>query len=302
MMIAMIIIAIAACALLPVLTTAKPRIETTALRGQFGCFYEDSNLKQWKFDERTSRTNHPEPRTGNCVLRFDQRPAYFYVVAVGAGSSSHVPGLQDAQGQVVTKYTPALSDTLTIEVPKANTASSSVVWSSASAAEVTAGSGAQVPENGLNGANIKSCRYYAGKPCATSCKVQWNYKTNEYVVQFYGCETLDAAGNPSTEGSIIPLNDFKIHSSTRTINTAQNTTDNNAARYTTDDGVSVNFELIDSMYTKNEYIVGLNNLNKSRFVQVLESISGKRRSKLTELMRKADFGNIDKDGAVLILW
>ena len=119
-----LIITMVGIAALPVLTKSKPPIESISLRGQYGCWYEpdpmtgEVKLWEWYFDERTPRTPAPidvasQGREG-CILRLDQRPANFYILASGAGSN-------DVPAQVTAVWTPALSNELAIVVGKHGT-------------------------------------------------------------------------------------------------------------------------------------------------------------------------------------
>lgn len=322
--ISMMIIAIIAIGALPVLTKNKPQIESVTLRGQYACWWDGDQLKEWYFDERSPRTTNPI-NVDSCMLKLDQRPANYYIIAAGAGGVS-VPA------QVSTVYTPAISSNLEIEVGKTGDYNNhtTTVKAGASAEAIANGpSDASVMQK-LIPANIKSCKLIQGPSCAQSCQVveviKHDYYTNTYTnthkVRINGCGTTDEYGNSNT--TLIAFGDLNYRGE------ASLADFNNVLSYTRDvisianphyyyaygnvDGANemfrLNFEFYNSSYISPERVLGFssNTLNsqnadsKSKMSKIVDTISVRRKSVLTELISSLNAGSPRRNGAVLILW
>lgn len=296
MLMAMLIIAIASFAMLPVLTKPKPQIDTVGVRGQFACYYDDNGvLKQEEYQERIQKEIK---NAGNaCEFEFNQRPKNYLIIALGAASNN-------APGQLRTKYVPYIGesslDKLTINVAKANPISiedkTTIVRSSNGTAEVVAGSGYAVNnKNGLAGGNIKSCRLLtAGKPCGgnyagltqVACTPAYSYSKDDYIIKVT-CK--DNSNNLNED--VIDIKDL-----TPTPNSISPLTYGN---------YKLNVELYDSMYTSKTYHQGRTGNEKSAIEQILYSIHPQRKSNLINNFinkKYGDNGSNNKNGAVLILW
>ena len=338
MMMAMIIIMIASVAALPAITQKKPQIPVTTIRGQFACWYNqsDNRVYQWKFNERSATTEAPVVRTnGTCQLDLDSRPAHFYIVAAGKDTTNGY------DGEVITKYTPALADTLQVIIPSENDGLVQVKLPGSSSAEIAAGSGFDFLSNGLKHSNIDlgSCKIKTGqKKCPNKTSV--TQKTCEIipvyddvsnseikVVRVSGCENKDLYGNP-TEHNIIPLRCFKYsglscnqHDFSNAAFTKDSVKDfsfhkaTDSVEYASDnsiagceaviDGVKVNFKLNNSSNVKSQNIMGCENseITKHKFSQILENIPNSRYSELINTLQTSYINqNGQGKGAVLILW
>ncbi len=107
LMVSMIIIIIIALVTLPVITKVKPDIEIQTIKGQFACWVDNNHIFQQYFDERSQRGEPLDVTAqGHCTLTFNQRPANYYILAIGAGANE--------EGQLATYYSPVLNQKLTI--------------------------------------------------------------------------------------------------------------------------------------------------------------------------------------------
>ncbi|MBE7708490.1 MAG: hypothetical protein E7Z88_07275 [Cyanobacteria bacterium SIG27] len=378
-MISMLIIAMVGIAALPVLTKSKPPIESVSLRGQYGCWYEPDPssgkyiLKEWYFDERTPRTPDPIDVVGEqergCILKLDQRPANFYILASGAGSST-VPA------QVSAVWTPALSNELAIvvgqrginvDVPgvsqSVNTTVSTggmydvtsddtdeKVFVAGGSAEANAAGPREdsidyrIISNGLNDfggvipENAITCKLVSEATGeATSCEVLdvishgYNaagiFYDQSYKVRINGCETYDESGNPD-DGNLLTFFDINFSGLKETtsfsnvpLELIQKISNANSFGYSgfircgkndTVGGKNVKFglEFANSSYLAQERLLNFekNTLadwstsEKSKMSKMIEMISIRRQSELTERILKQNPGGIGKNGAVIILW
>lgn len=167
----MIILVFIGIAALPVLTKTAPRIESTSIRGQYGCWYEGNTLKQWYLDERTPRTTEPENVDTNvgCILRLDQRPANFYILATGAGGNS-------TPAQTIATYTPSISNQLFINLGTTNGDKTTTI-SSGTTSEFAAKGPETTYNHGIIPDNIKSCKLIKARNSAPDDKA--NCKARE---------------------------------------------------------------------------------------------------------------------------
>lgn len=378
-MISMLIIAMVGIAALPVLTKSKPPIESVSLRGQYGCWYEPDPssgkyiLKEWYFDERTPRTPEPIDVVGEqergCILKLDQRPANFYILASGAGSST-VPA------QVSAVWTPALSNELAIvvgqrginvDVPGISqsintTVSTGGMYDDASddtdekvfvaggSAEANAAGpredstdyriisnssndfGGVIPENAV------TCKLKSGPSCAKSCEVldfiSHGYNASgifydqSYIIRINGCETYDEFGNPD-DGNLLTFFDIDfdgLNETTALSNVSEELiykiSNANSFKYSgyirgesdtppaRTAKVEFGLEFTNSSYLAQERLLNFekNTLadwstsEKSKMSKMIEMISIRRQSELTERILKQNPGGIGKNGAVIILW
>lgn len=299
MIMAMLIIAIASFAMLPILTKPKPQIETVGVRGQFACYYDGGYLKQVEYAERTIKEG-PKTVAGTCKLNFNQRPKNYLIIAIGAGSAT-VPG------QVKTKYASYVgnteADSLTMEVSTAGGTYPTIVrgGNGTGSAEVVAGTGASVNlMNGLAGANIKSCRLLsAGNKCGgnytnstqISCSTGYSYKHGDgdngaYVVKV-ACQSDE---NNSVVNEDIFLLDYLVPEKNKTIS---------PLKY---GNYRVNLELHNPTYTSESYQAARTGNEKSTIEQILYNIHPQRESNLIKQFINNKYGNKGKNGAVLVLW
>lgn len=243
MIMAMLIIMIAAVAALPSITLKAPQIPVTTIRGQYACWRgNDGSLYQWKMDERTPDPSYsaPEPDSNGrlqpqvnpseCKLTFDSRPAHFYVVAAGKDSRPNLPAAiqkYNDNGEVVTKYTPTLANTLNITIPGEGVSSPVVVTGGTGSdfAEISAAPASEFLPNGLKHSNIDkdSCMIKSvSTQCSnypddnsrkhSSCEIVSVDGGPEKYVKVLGCNKTDDYGNPSDE-NLIPLHCFQPVSS-----------------------------------------------------------------------------------------
>ena len=372
-MISMLIITLVGIAALPVLTKSKPPIESISLRGQYACWYEpdpvtgQEKLWEWYFDERSPRT--PEPtdvatlgRDG-CILRLDQRPANFYILAAGAGSTN-VPA------QVSAVWTPALSNELAITVGRYGTdtvnttvatggmvdddndPSTPDVFVAGGSAEVSANGpkeaviggydivgryGGIIPENAVTCKIINSSSSISSmlKSCEVLDVINHNYDGSgnvvyeqSYKIRFNGCETYDEAGNPDNRNLAefthgiggLSFNGYNGSFSFSDIppTVIEELSNANSLRYTktidcgTHIGQTVEFglEYANSSYMGQERMLNFSNntladwstAEKSKMAKMIEMISIRRKSELTDRVFNQNPGGPTRNGAVLILW
>ena len=327
--ISMMIIMIVAVGAMTSLTKKKPQIESVTLRGQYACWVDDGTygntgkLLEWYFDERSPRTSRPvvvDPDVG-CKLKLDQRPANFYILATGAGDLN-------TPGQVTTVYTPAIGNELDVVVGRTDISSSATtkVLNGELAVAIANGPNASQRSvvNDLIPANIKSCKLVTGDACAKSCEVVsvssydnlLDTYSNSYKIRINGCGSVDTFGNPTmkliefdtlTYSGISGTMDFNnINPSDTLINTIAMS--NPDGYYS---GVyRLNFDFYNSSYLSPKRLLNFtNNTNnnyststRSKMTKILENISVRRKSDLTELMKELNAGAPAKNGAVLILW
>lgn len=243
-MISMLIITMVAIAAIPVLTKSRPQIESISLRGQYGCWYDrdEGKYKEWYFDERTPRysaTPQDADSVAGCILRLDQRPANFYILAAGAGYSD---GSISIPAMVSAVWTPAISNELSIRIGRAGTDNVTTTVSnggvvedeitgdrtfvSGGSAEISAvgykdyysATGTKLSFKGLVPENISNCKLVSGPSEATGCDVKeiinHKYVTvgsetkieyySSYGVRINGCESFDESGNPDN-GNIVMI-------------------------------------------------------------------------------------------------
>lgn len=290
MIMAMLIIAVASFAMLPILTKPKPQIDTVGVRGQFACYYENGVLKQAEYQERIQKEVKNAGVNG-CELEFNQRPKNYLIIAIGAGSGS-------APGQIKTKYASYVgktaSDKLIITVPRAYSSDSTFV-SNGSSAELVAGSAAAINPNGLAGANIESCRLLtAGKSCSNysnftqvSCDSQYASSGSIGII----CKNNNADENKNDilyQQELISVANLKKSNESNSTYTYQN--------------YKLNVELKDSMYTLKSLQDGRQGEDKSMIEEILYKIHPQRKSNLITKFTTQKYGDKNKDGAVLILW
>lgn len=284
--------------------------------------------------ESTIRTD------GFCVFELDHRPAHFYIAAIGSGSGNNGTTRNSVIGQVKTTQNPVISNSLKIDVPNRtiNPTWPTVVYSDNAAAELTAGSGGAVLPNGLVSGNIKSCHLTtAGQPCRigggnqTGCAIVNTGldSNNEFVrqVQILGCDRTDAYGNVQSE--LLPLENLVTDLNIRNTGLSAplsslapggnlngtsseygvGTYNNDVPQFNSNFNYRMVFELYDSSYTiKNQVIGERQNQDAdlhayvTPFRKILNSISRERNSTLIEYLKNNDFGNVGRNGAVLILW
>lgn len=331
--ISMMIIMVVAVGAMTSLTKKKPQIESVTLRGQYACWIDDGTygntgkLLEWYFDERSPRTARPivVDESVGCKLKLDQRPANFYILAAGAGNL-------DTPGQVSTVYTPAIGNELDVVIGKANILTENVLDSrttkvlngeqAVAIANGPSASGSVI--SGLIPANVKSCKLISGDACAKSCEVVAisSYSAldgtyfNDYKIRINGCEDIDIYGNPTmklikfdslTYSGISGTMDFdNVNPSDTLINTIAMA--NPDGYYS---GVyKLGFDFYNSSYLSPKRLLNFtNNTNnnystqtRSKMTKILENISIRRKSELTDLLIKLNAGAPAKNGAVLILW
>lgn len=343
-LISMIIIVTVAIASVQTISKTKPRIEPTAIRGQYACWiwdqqavkdagyvdifdlHRNGTLVQWYFDERSPREATPK-EVDKCQLIFDQRPAQFYVMAIGAGNS-------ESYGQLKTAYTPAISATLDVQVGK-------VGDFNATETKVSFGDEAIIAKNAtirtIEPSNIKSCKVVGGG--ATSCKFapySEENGSNDYIISFdtssgpidkiYGGFQRYASRVQGQKGVFneIDKEDKLVQLSFDNVTAAQASfiSANNNERYMFDNNnpainsaepvcnnskFCVTLSLHDSSYINPARFLGFrgNSLNfdgKSQMTKMIESISPRRQSQLTKILNYTNPGAPGKNGAVLVLW
>ena len=316
----MIIIIMVSAAVLPILTTSKKMNDTApvTIRGQYGCWREGGKLYQWYFDERTPRTQNPQEVSG-CQLKLDLRPAFYYIVASGAGGTK-------SRGQVITKYTDTLSGDLDIYVGKSGGTSDTTTVQSASSStpEVTAHGGvlADDVDNGLIPENIKSCRLISkGKSCPqggtqTSCEVISTILNGELVnkVRINGCEYDEYSTNYVDRG-IIGFELFELKNGNSGSLNLKSMASNPSPDLANAGGKTykynnfeVNLDFDDSSYMKPAQLLGYKNnsgsnlLDVSQMSNIIEAVPYRRISELTKRLSNLNPGAKNKDGAVLIMW
>ena len=322
MMMAMGVILLATFAAMPVLTKSKPPVSKTTIRGQYACWRDnDGKLYQWLFDERSPRTEDPESISGVndvCTFTKDQRPAYFYIYAVGKGDN----------GQLDIKALPTAASELKIYIPedvndvpviaKSNVSTNPEV-SAASTGNVIISNIADnhdVGNNGLIKGNIKSCKLISNGACpndTSKTALGCEYVSGQEHVKIIGCESYDNMGN-LTKGNIIPLECFTLKSpiDCSAIASADKTSkwhikgshyvskrsSSVAACSEVSNGFEVGFEFNKPIMTLNKHVMNCSNApDNNKFLTVLDSIPSTRQTPLLDEL-KANY----KNGAVLILW
>lgn len=336
--ISLIIIMIVAICSLSSLTKMKPRIEAVTLRGQYGCWYWDSSvanslgihptthiadgqLVEWYFDERTERTNDPIviPSGSSCSLKLDQRPAHYYILAAGAGNSNNF-------GQVTTIYTPAISSNLNIEIGKINENLKT---------SVAHGDQQYLAQGAVSGtfevSNITHCNVLKDTTNKiTSCKIvrvdRDNILDSDFEIMLNGLEDTDIYGNQNSalvkfgelalKGGIssafeVDFNKIPISSPALAALSANHADSfviqkpsyeyNNSELtfgYYNSSLVPANQILNYQDFQNNNY----SSNKRSKMTKVIENISIRRRSKLTELFKGLNAGGINRNGAVFIMW
>lgn len=324
----MMIVAIITIGAIPTLTKKQPKIDAVALRGQYACFVDDGTyhnagkLMEWYFDERSPRTVNPliVDEAVGCKLKLDQRPANYYIVATGAGSDT-------LPAQTTTLYTPAISNDLQIQLGRhaTNKDTSTIIYNGPSA-EVYASGGATLSAAGISPANIKACKVVEAPSCAKSCQLvedhSFSYEDNsyssEYKIRINGCEestevaTLITFDNLKFYGYGSSADFDNVPSSTRNKLSEANSGYYHSLAYANgaQKDFYLNFDFYNSSFINplNELGYTNNTLNiyssstKSKMSKIIDTISIRRKSTLTDFVSNLNPGAINKDGAVLILW
>lgn len=330
--VSMMIVAIITIGAIPTLTKKQPKIDAVALRGQYACFVDDGTyhnagkLMEWYFDERSPRTVNPlvVDEAEGCRLKLDQRPANYYIVAAGAGSAT-------LPAQTATLYTPAISNDLQIQLGRNvfGKDTSTIIYNGPSA-EVYASGGATLSSAGISPANIKTCKIVQGPSCAQSCQLvedhSFSYITNsytsEYKIRINGCwqdnnavdkvSTLITFDNLRFYGNDSSADFNNVPSTTR--DTLSNANDgsyygtgyvNSAQQY-----FYLNFDFYNSSFINplnelgytNNILNVYNSSTKSKMSKIIDTISIRRKSTLTEFISNLNPGAVNNNGAVLILW
>ena len=291
----------------------------------------DGDMVEWYFDERTERTNEPILVSAGetCKLKLDQRPAHFYILATGAGD-----GINPAQ--VTSVYTPAISNELSVQLgkrtPMINESRTTSVLNGDQAINASGAFSASSYGNFFP-SNIKSCKVVKDmNDKAISCDVvlvtNHNQATDTYE-NYYRIrlneleESLDVNGNPNPIfvefsdiqllGGISSMYNVNFESIAPRASAIKEMSTNHADMYKgTYNGrnVFLNFENYNSSNVPaNQLLSYVNNLNnnystdtRSKMTKIIENISVRRQSKLTELFKSLNAGGPNKNGAVLILW
>lgn len=325
-LVSMLIITTIAIASVSVISKAKPRIESITIRGQYACWYwnqeaaddaglgsitgiGEGTLVQWYFDERSPRTDKPEINpiredgSVGCELKFTQRPAQFYILAAGAGAANK-------HAQVTTAYTQTISDTQMIDIGKATTGFLETKVSLGESNAVIAHGPDPTYENAYPG-NISSCKIvYDPTGVINSCTVSKNdtsYQVDlnktggKSIVQFNQLETIDWTTGTANFNS---LSEQQARS--------RSNSHNRVYRVRTGEmqDVEFNFTFEDPSHIPTKNLLGYeNNLNNgysdsasSKMAKIIENISPRRQSQLTDLIGKLNAGAPEHNGAVLILW
>lgn len=308
MLVSMMIIMVVVAGFIPTLTKSKPKLDITTKRGQYGCWYEGSQIYEQYFDERTPRTA-PKP-VSKCHLKLDQSPAHFYILATGAGCN-------DVSGQTTTLYTPGLAETLDITLGKVNINDDDItardekcttkVSSNSTADLVIANGGFKFANNYINPYNLSTtnpCKLAsANQVCpkdsskiqqsCTVSEITGNSKESRFIVRINGCEGYDEFGNPN-EDNIIKLSSLKYSNISEESEEIEASTSTDGRYYYKGD-YKMRFTNADSVF---------NSLfrKKSKMSQILEHVPAQRKSELTEKIKLLEPGAIGKNGAVIILW
>ncbi|MBQ4646626.1 MAG: prepilin-type N-terminal cleavage/methylation domain-containing protein [Candidatus Gastranaerophilales bacterium] len=321
--ISMIVIAVVATGCLTSITKTKARIESVTIRGQYGCWYDNAgNLHEAYYDERTQRSERTIPAGDNCRLVLDQRPAHFYILASGAGNS-------ESQGQVATVYTPAISNELQIHLGKSGSDNLTTTVSNGDLS-VAVANGPKTGEiiNNIIPANVKSCKIVSStdasctpKTCEVISVINFSGTgfSDEYKIRINGCsEGVDEYGNPIAKTiSFSSANFSGINQSSNFTNVSNQLVnfiaDANPDAYTaiTDDGSATytfSLEYYDSSYVPPRRQLSFTNNTQepyggvSKMSRILDTISVRRKSDLTDRLLGLNAGAKNNNGAVLILW
>ncbi len=344
-LVSMIIIMLVCVLMMSLITKTVKRQEVVTTRGQFACWWDDGRLYQWQSDERT--TLSPEPKeladstnTGDiCILKLNQRPARFYVVARGAGNNE--TGSARRFGQVITAYSDELGNDIGIRpgVYDENNHESGVTRIAPLiiedgdynlGAEILDAKGYQqtTTTNGiLNNhtiiaSNVSECRLTtAGRPCVddaalrqTSCSPvevtaydSSGAPSDHYMaIKLNGCVKTGEDGN-HTDNGIFEIGHFSD------VSTLTNRRTNYGILGSANPQIGVNLLFKDSSYRSD--------ITWDKMSMIVGSISSKRSSSQTCLKKGTDDAGCMKDvepaaklfeaitnprnnryGAVLILW
>ena len=326
--ISMMIIMIISAAVLPVLTISKNsnNVPGVTVRGQYACWIgEDNKLYEQYFDDRTPKGSVASVE--KCKLKLDLRPAFYYIVASGAGGTK-------SRGQVTTVYTDTLSNELEIELGRTSGNRETTVKSVTSVKPEVVAQGAVDADNELISSNVKACKLLtAGKDChsdikalypnkkQTSCEVVQAIINKTYVdvIRINGCED-DTAYDVESSKNIIPFNKLepkggyggtqKLLGAQEVLATAQNSMTKTYIGKS-DDGFNVyemNLEFKDSSYMSPKFLLGYkdntdhNLRNVSQMSNIINAMPSRRISALTKSISALKPGAIGENGAVLILW
>ena len=277
--------------------------------------------------------------SGNqCTFELDHRPAHFFIAAIGSGGLFYTDADQfkRAVGQTKTSQNPLISNSLKIEVPCAygcglSDYSPTVVYSDSASAEIIAASGGNVLSNGLAPDNIKTCHLISEGDCRSGhgsqegCviveKAIPGTQNIEKQIQIIGCDILNEFGD--IEPELISFNDlstkFSISGTGVTATKSSiipgvypSAEENHSLVYTVDGAdYRLAFDLLDSSYTTEKQAIGETqgfqyddlNVYKTLFKKILlYAVSRDRNSTLIQFLINNEFGNLGKNGAVLILW
>ena len=304
MLVSMMIIMVVVAGFIPTLTKSKPKLDITTKRGQYGCWYEGSNIYEQYFDERTQRSGKKNVTSTGCKLKLDESPAHFYIIATGAGCNG-------VAGQAVTLYTPGLAETLDIKLGKYNTSDencTTTISSNSMSNLVVANGGFKFSNNYLNPYNFSNTNPCKLKSAGNLCKgsstarqqsctvseINGINSNNRFIVRINGCESFDEYGNPN-EDNIIKLNQLVYSAGTNKEITSSTSTNSRYYHPVGDNTYKMNFTNADPLF-------GREFTKKSKMVQLIDNIPSTRRSSLFDTLKDITPGAPNKDGAVIIMW
>lgn len=297
----------------------------------------DRALVEWYFDERTPRTPSPRiidrtnPNDG-CRLIFDQRPAHYYILASAAGTSAIL-------GNTKALYTQGISDELNIRLGQTSVGLDKSTLIQGPGVNIFAHGASNTMPKGIIPSNVipstRGCKVAGGPSCVKSCEVVDVYNIDgkkSYQVRFNGCTTQTPMGDvKQTQASFMDeanptdtSKHIKYHTTLPSFGLTnvssgnrEKLSDSNNNYYELSalvNGVMKNFYFSlafeDSNHLAPEYILGFdNNTNntyshtmKSKMSKLIDEISVRRKSALTEIIKNLNAGSPDRNGAVLILW
>lgn len=339
-MVAMMIMALVGAATMSIISKAKPRIETTTIRGQYGCWIQNGKLYEQYFDERNPRSN-PKPAVSNtCKFNLDRRPGHFYVLATAAGNGSY--------GQHKSIYSATLSNKLDITV---NSNVTRVESPQSSEPEIEVYS--QIDPKGLNYENLSECTLStAGAICPDGHKdsdgnnyIQTGCSAGELTNNMDGTVeygiNIACAGDDQSEvhNAFYPLSDIELNNAGNSIEVAfatheqaieasKSNHNNRTYRITDTGGASAEFYFSykDSSIVPSSVLVGMEtnggsgetqedgstvlsslSTQYSPFTRILNLIPPQRETTMIKTFKdlnqqNSNFGNNGKPGAVIILW
>ena len=301
-MMAMIIMAVVGAATMPIISKAKPRIEQTTVRGQYGCWQQGGQLCEAYYDERSLRKVNCG--ISKCQFRLDQRPAQFYIIATGAGSNSR-------HGQTVTSYSTTKSNNLDIVIGRKDINKATTIKSdkNENIEEITAKNAVEPTELGgklLNTIDpdnvvIDFCRLIsAGQDCKNtgvkqeSCLVkdvkESGVEESIAHVVIEGCDEYNENGD-STNTNYIPLSNCTLSGSA---NEDTNTTHYNC------DGYDVNFEFKNSSKEMQNASINVAEDSYSPFAKYVNMTSMVRRTDMIKCFSESASGREYPNGGYKI--